>query len=184
LAAEDEGYMFWFGLAVSVILSYLGVGFVRRWIERTFGWETEWWFDTLKSVLIPTAALLTAVSYINSQNARKLSEQSLRLANEKIEALNPNKQPILTALCNTYVIIASAENRRDHITGSGGVLAFIKGRNVLLMVSSDQVDVIQQGNDRLSYASDFTLLNPLTDQSISSLHDTDLIAIRFNGIKW
>ena len=103
--------MVWLGVLISVIIGYLGVGFIRRRVGRALGWETEGWSDAIKSVLIPVAAWLTIVAYLHTQNAKEIAEKSLQDAKQTINQLESRE------LLRPWAMIVPTGERANDIFG-------------------------------------------------------------------
>ena len=115
-------------------------------------------------------------------------QEALRkLANELEELkshVNPFKKPIASASANVEVTIKSEEQVNTTYMASGGLLAFVKNRQSLLLVSDTKSIARQNGKGEVVYKGDFQIQtnHSVIGKPVEILQDSDLIQIEFNQI--
>jgi hypothetical protein len=180
--------MVYLGVSLLLILGYLGIRRLQRWISEIFGGKAEWWFDIFKFVLIPIAAGMTLYGHLQTQHARQLAE-------EKLEALNPYNKPIITAVCN--VSVAAAFHRKNPFehpalttTAPSGILRFMNEDVILLELALKRIItgpyksglvIAQPYNDVNIFQLYFSL--SVSNQTIRDLRHTQTIEINSDGIR-
>ena len=114
---------------------------------------------------------------------QNLSQMDLRVSNveTKIQELDPLHQTIKAATATVEVFIASGDAINTHYMDSGGYLAFAKGQDALMVVTSLDCFGIQQGGNRLLYRGVFTLdaTSSIIGKPISTLKDAEYVQIGF-----
>jgi hypothetical protein len=78
--------MFWIGLAITVVGGLIGIPLVREWIlsivrewlQPSAGHDINGIFDFIRVGMIIIGAIVTTLSYIRSQNEKRVMKESLR----------------------------------------------------------------------------------------------------------
>lgn len=110
-----------------------------------------------------------------------------RLNNKLAEltiAMDPFKQPLRTGTATVEIVISSKENLNAHFMDSGGYIAFGKGNQALLVMSSIDSFGNQIGNGQVIYKGIFNLdaANTAVGKPISYLTEADYAQIGFKPI--
>jgi hypothetical protein len=110
-----------------------------------------------------------------------------RLANE-IEELksyvNPFKKPIASASASVEVTIRSEEQLDRTYMTEGGFLAFVKNRQILLLVTDTKSSARQNGKGEVVYKGHFQMQanQSAIGKPVEILRESDLLQIKFNKI--
>ncbi len=115
------------------------------------------------------------------------NEALKKLANE-LEQLknyvNPILKPIVSASANVEVIIKSDEQGDTRYMSEGGILAFVKNRQILLFTSTKESNVRQNGKGEVVYNGDYQIETNKSalsiGKSVEILKDSDFIQIQFD----
>ena len=111
-----------------------------------------------------------------------------RLANELKELksyVNPFKKPIASAFANVEVTIKSEEQVDTTYMSQGGLLAFVKNRQSLLLTADTKVRAYQTGKGEVVYRGTFTIVpdhRSALGKPVEILRESDLIQIEINKI--
>ena len=126
------------------------------------------------------AHLTQKVTLLESDLAKRQSEISE--LHKKTEFVDPFKQPLRTGTATVEVVISSNDNLDSHFMDRGGYIAFGKGSQALLVMSSIDCFGKQIGNGQVLYRGIFNL--DATDKSIGKpiahLTEADYAQIGFS----
>lgn len=100
------------------------------------------------------------------------------------ERLNPNRQPIRIGSATVEVLIESDEQINTHYADTGGYLAFGKGTDGLMLLSSFDCFARQTGRHEVMYRGVFALdaTDASVGQPVAYLRDTEFVQIGFGPI--
>ena len=111
---------------------------------------------------------------------RKLADELEKLKNY----VDPLKKPISYAIADIEVIVKSDEQIDTTYMTKGGLLAFIKNKRSLLLVSDTKSRARQSGKGEIIYKGNFKIQSSYSQvgKSVEILQESDLIQIQFNKI--
>jgi hypothetical protein len=118
------------------------------------------------------------------QRIGTLESQTTQLSS-KADELDPLRQGITTASATVEVIIATADALNSHFMDSGGYLAFTKGQDALMLLTSLDCFAVPQGAGRVMYRGVFTLdaTSPIIGKPIGILKTAEYLQIGFKPMK-
>jgi prefoldin subunit 5 len=98
--------------------------------------------------------------------------------------IDPLKKAISYAVANVEVIIKSEEQVDTTYVADGGLLAFAKDKQSLLLVSDTKSSARQNGKGEVLYKGNFQIQSKYSEigKPVESLRESDLIQIQFNKI--
>lgn len=111
---------------------------------------------------------------------RKLADELKKLKNY----VNPFKKPISYAVADIEVIVKSEEKINTTYANRGGLLAFVKDGQILLVVSDTKSIARQNGKGEVIYKGSFRIQSSHSQvgKPVEILQGSDLIQIEFNKI--
>jgi hypothetical protein len=115
-------------------------------------------------------------------------QEALNKLAHEIEKLknyvDPLKKPISYAVADVEVIVKSDEQVNTTYMDRGGLLAFVKNRQVLLLVSDTKSNARQRGKGEIVYSGNFAIQSNYSQigKPVEILKESDLIQIEFNKI--
>jgi hypothetical protein len=100
---------------------------------------------------------------------------------KKTEFVDPFKQPIRTGTATVDVVVRSSDTLNNHFMDQGGYIAFGKGNDALLLMSSIDCFAKQTGNNQVLYRGIFNLdaADKSIGKPISYLTSADYAQIGF-----
>lgn len=100
---------------------------------------------------------------------------------KRLEAIAPYKQPIRTATATVEAIIESNKALNTHYIDRGGYIIFGKGKESLLVMSSDNCYAKQTGENKILYRGVFNM--DATDRAVGKplyfLKETEYVQVIF-----
>lgn len=153
-----------------------GIGQLQQALLRK---NTE--IQRLETQLIPFRTIALE-KYTGSEQ-----EALTKLANELEELrsyVNPFRKPIASASADVEVVVKSDEEVRTVYMTEGGLLAFVKNRQSLLLTSDTKSTARQNGNGEVVYKGNFQIQtsHSAIGKGVEILQESDLIQIEFNRI--
>lgn len=111
---------------------------------------------------------------------RKLADELEKLKNY----VDPLKKPISYAVADIEVIVKSDEQINATYMDRGGLLAFVKNNQSLLLVSDTKSKARQNGKGEIIYKGNFQIQSDYSQigKPVEILQESDLIQIEFNKI--
>jgi hypothetical protein len=115
-------------------------------------------------------------------------QEALRKLADELEKLkdyvDPFKKPISYAVADIEVIIESDEQINKTYMDRGGLLAFVKDRQSLLLVSDTKSKARQNGKGEITYKGSFQIQSSHSHigKPVEILRESDIIQIEFNKI--
>ena len=76
--------MFWVGLVIAVSAAFLGLNFMRSIIQRYLPWVTDKHIERIKFALIIIGAMISSITYFQTQASKIVLQQSLIEAEKQI----------------------------------------------------------------------------------------------------
>lgn len=102
----------------------------------------------------------------------------------QVEKIMPFRQPINAASATVEIIVDSDEQIDTTYMTEGGLLAFVKNRQSLLLVSDTKSRARQTGKGEVIYKGNFQIQSNYSQigKPVEVLQESDLIQIEFNKI--
>ena len=112
------------------------------------------------------------------------SKTEIKDLKDRTVPVNPYLQLIRVATATVEVTIQSAENISTQYMDQGGYLAFCKGQEALMVVTSTTCSAIQIGNNQIVYRGVFDLdvTSDVTTKQVKFLKESEYIQINFAPI--
>lgn len=132
--------------------------------------------------------LLTPFRTIAFEKYTGSEQEALKKLTNELEKLksyvNPFKKPIASASANVEVNIKSEEQVNGTYMTVGGLLAFVKNRQSLLLTSDTKSSASQTGKGEVIYKGNFQIQpnQSAIGKPVEILQESDLIQIEFNII--
>jgi hypothetical protein len=145
----------------------------------------EWQAKTLmQNVINPEISNFRDRVNEQVKNFQASFEKSQNYLQQRVEALNPYRQPIVAVTATIQIAVKSDQQVRSHVSGQGAFMAFVKGANQILGGGSMEYDTIQSGEGFIYYTSNLKIYidSSARGLSVSSLQDTEFIKLTFHGI--
>lgn len=135
----------------------------------------------LETQLTPFKAIALEKYTGSEQEAlQKLAKKIEKLKNQ----LNPLKKPIASATSHVEVTIKSDEQIDTLYWSEGGLLAFVKNNQPLLVTSATKSKARQNGKGEVIYKGDFQMQTDLSaiGKPIEILQSSDILIVKFAKI--
>ena len=137
------------------------------------------WLQWISITLVFFSGFLQVSKYVVDRREKSLSSIA------QAEQLNPHNKPIHSGTATVEVVVESAEQIDTHYMDRGGYLAFGRGQDALMLLTSLDSFAKQTGNNELRWKGIFTLdaTDVSVGKAVNHLREAEYIQIGFHIMK-